>query len=151
MPPENEDTESVQSGPRLALQYIDYSRYYMVYGIVTLIILLLLLWFFVKTTAYEYNSEYANVQHGYKCNCIRCNRNKYEGMVENNKREFTDVGYKNGPLDKGLYGDTVVYFYKTKDNLYANKWKDINKGIYVHNSKTYWEDVNTPLESIWWS
>lgn len=94
-------------------------------GLVTLISLMLLLWYFVK------------------CGLITGR----DGMTND---KYTDAKYEFGPLPKGKIGDVTVYFNETSDNAFANRWRAIDQGLYVHNRKTFWKDVNTPNEMPYW-
>lgn len=114
----------------IQLEYVDYANYYMVYGIASLIVILLLLWH-VSRQDPDLDYTYA-----------------IEGMKQ---MPDTDSKYKYGPLPKGTYGDVTVYFNETPDNQFADQWQTEHGGIYLHNSKTYWRDVNTPHESDFWN
>lgn len=122
----------------LAVNYTDYSDYYSIYGIITLIFLMLLLWFFIRTTVYDVEIKPKK-------------RKEYFEDEPLNIPADSDSQYKFGPLQKGIYGDVPVYFYETIDDLHAPDWRQSNEGIYVHNAKTYWKDVNTPIEANYWS
>lgn len=123
------------------LEYVDYANYYMVYGIATMIVFLLLLWSFVRNDPSEY-SHSCGGRHGGR-------RLKYS--LEGMESPYTDANYKYGPLQKGTYGDVTVYFNETPDNQFADQWQTEHGGLYLHNSKTYWRDVNTPDESDFWN
>ena len=63
----------------------------------------------------------------------------------------TDTEYKFGPLNKGSYGDVPVYFYESQDDLFPQQWRKVDGGIYLHNSRTFWKDTNTPQEVRFWA
>lgn len=44
-------------------------------------------------------------------------------------------------LSMGIYGDVPVYLYRNGDNETAPNWREIDQGIYLPNSKTYWMDT----------
>lgn len=93
---------------------------------VMLLATMMLVWYLIKTCKYR------------------------EGMKLKPVNNLTDTQYKFGPLPKGEIGDVTVYFNETRDNMFADQWRTIDGGLYVHNSKTFWKDVNTPNEASYW-
>lgn len=148
----------------ILLQYIDYSKYYMVYGIVTLIIILLLLYAFVRNNIIYSTCD--KPQHilpvcDKKIESLSPNITNSStpekttstiSTEEENKTQegYTDDGYYLGALPKGTYGDVVTYFNETSDNKNAPAWRTIHGGLYLHNSKTWWKDTNRPKEADYW-
>jgi len=138
----------------LAVRYVDYSEYYMVYGVVSLICVMLLLWYFVRSQMYPTTCGPRHHHRSYRL----------EGMEAANEaslpdsaqltskpvNSFTDNTYKFGPLPKGEIGDVTVYLNETRDNMFADQWRAVDGGLYVHNSKTYWKDTNKPNEAPYW-
>jgi len=93
-----------------AVQYVDYSEYYMVYGSILLIFVILLLWYFVRSNLTD-----------------RCYT---EGL--------TMPINVNNKLPVGMVGSVPVYFvdpYKPKI-----KWRKPNSGLYFTNSRLFWEN-----------
>ena len=136
----NDETSQPQQINVVQVEYIDYANYYTIYGISTMIVILLLLWSIARknpSVDYTYNIEGMDTKNEEKDNI--------------NEKKYTDSKYKYGPLPKGVYGDVDVYFNETPDNQFASQWLSENGGIYLHNSKTYWRDVNTPYESNFWN
>ena len=88
------------------------------------------------------------IQHS-PCNQKNNSDDKRESFIAetNNMKENNNV---NKPLLKGNYGDVNVYFTETLDNKRASDWYIPYGGIYLHNSKTYWKDVNRPMEADFW-
>ena len=64
---------------------------------------------------------------------------------------YTDQQYQYGPLPKGEIGDVTVYIHETDDNMFANRWRSADSGLYQHNSKTFWKDTDTPNEASYWA
>ena len=117
------------------LSYYDNSNTYLIYQTITLIVLLLLLyWFFRSTTGTD--------RH------YRPRRRYAEGL---DIAPNSDANYKFGPLEKGTYGDVPVYFYKSADLMFNPDWRKIDSGIYTPNTRTLWEDTNTPEETSFWA
>jgi hypothetical protein len=142
----------------LNIKYVDYSEYYMVYGIVSLVCVMLLLWYFVRTNMFGTSSVCSGSNHphhlSYRLEGLHvaptASLPDSIGIANKSVNEFTDTGYKFGPLPKGEIGDVTVYFNETSDNAYADQWREVDGGLYVHNSKTFFKDTNTPAEAPFW-
>jgi hypothetical protein len=111
----------------------------------------MLLWYFVKTSKYPDNPHYTNSNRcdGLTSPIQHIPLNK-QSIIENPVGQFTDAEYEYGPLPKGMYGDVPVYFNRTSDNKYASKWRRVDGGIYLHNSKTYWQDNSISVDDKIW-
>jgi hypothetical protein len=144
----------------LAMEVVDYSEYYTVYGILTLIVIMLLLWYFVRSTSYDvtHDSQMKRFHlptqpHPHLPTHPHVSKlpSKHQSSQSNPTSQFTDANYKLGPLQKGMYGGVVVYFNETSDNMFASDWRTPNGGLYVHNARTFWKDANTPNEAEYWA
>jgi hypothetical protein len=142
----------------LNIKYVDYSEYYMVYGVVSLICVMLLLWYFVRTNAFNTSSACGSSNHphhlSYRLEGLQvaptATLPDSIGIASKPVNSFTDTSYKFGPLPKGEIGGVTVYFNETKDNMFADQWRGVDGGLYVHNSKTFFKDINTPAEAPFW-
>ena len=132
------------------LEYIDYANYYAIYGIATLIVLILLLWAYIRNHIEKPQHVY-HPELGYSSR-LRPSR-RLEGFEASDKEDmpepYTDAEYDR-ELPKGTYGDVTVYFNESSDNDYVPEWRKQHAGLYIHNSKSWWKDQNTPEESEYW-
>lgn len=91
---------------------------------------------------------------------------KYKKNVNAKQRDYTGAPINNDEpiispaearkqakediLKKGLYGDIPVYLHDDKDQPYTKQWRTAAAGIYLPNSRTYWQATNTPSEAAFW-
>ena len=64
--------------------------------------------------------------------------------------QYTDKNYKGGPLLKGIYGDVPVYLSNDRDQPYTKNWRVAHAGVYLPNSKTYWQTNESPWQAAYW-
>jgi len=78
--------------------------------------------------------------------------NKSMNLNVQDKSEIDSVEHEqsNPHFIKGQCGDVPVYIYSNKYDVPNAKWRKPFGGIYIHNSKTWWEDTNTPQEAKYW-
>ena len=64
---------------------------------------------------------------------------------------LTDNNYRDGSMEKGLYGGTPVYFFSNYDDLRVTQWKMPGKGIYIQNPKMIYQWKEIPREAAEWT
>ena len=82
-----------------------------------------------------------NVVNGSNVNDVNgSNVNDVNGSNVNGSNKF--------PKSVGKYGDVDVWVYETKDNKTASEWREVDGGIYLHNSKTWWKDQHDTSDYV---
>lgn len=135
------------------IHYLDVGEFYSIYTAITLIFVVLLLWYFIRT----------NITGS--CSCGKEGLDNPDGDLDGDFKvlglsgvttpqpatrltpEGEQPAYR---LDSGLYGDVPVVFFKDSDLLYSREW-GMGNNIYVPNTRTMFENVNTPLEKTYWN
>jgi hypothetical protein len=161
----------------MSLQYIEDDTRFMIYGSVTLAITLILLYNLVRLQdihgqVYTGNPScdvgYYNVRKSQRSDRrenfvegLEAETQEIEPEVELSMPparnaeieevptfQFSDSQYEFGPLNKGIYGDRLVYMYDVKDLKNIRDWRGDDKSIYKLNYRSYIEDANRPLDEL---